>query len=728
MKYDAQTLSTDSSRPGFSDDIATDMVANSNAVFVTGRSRGFQSGDDYATVAYNAITGAQMWATREDQSDFDVPNAIALSPDGRSVYVTGETEVDGKSREYYTVAYDAATGVQRWQVIENGSIKIDWARDVEVSPDGTLVIVTGDSQIPISPLNAQFDAVTVAYRASDGTQVWKQNYNGPTNSFDFGRALAVMEGTVFLSSASRTSTGSSSHLDYATVAYNIETGVQRWASRFGTPQADEPFDIVVDPGGSQVYVTGESDSDILTVAHNAVTGAQAWVDRFSSPDPNPTTSTRGGGRAITTSPSGDSIYVTGDTYVIDDLNITTLAYSRTGTLLKSAVFPSTTGNDFARDVVAARSGSEERVFVTGERENPSTGRDIILIAYDDKLQQRFVRERGADRNDQAASVAVDSLNALTTVFSTGSDDAPATNFDFDTAAFDASVIAPTPSGSPSTTPSTTPSNSPSGSTSPSVSPSNSTSPSATASTLTSPSGSPSTSMTPSATPTGSGGGGSSPSTSPSPSGSVSPTPSTSTTPSPTPTPSPPSPECDDGIDNDGDGRIDFSGDDGCESPTDDSEFSPDPVPTSCAEVAPGDRIERPGDGLVIGGTAGDDRLSGTRADDLICGFGGDDFIRGRGGNDFITGGSGGDVLRGGSSDDILKGGAGADLILGNPGSDEIFGGRGADEMRGATGSDVLKGGRGADALFGGRGPDILNGGPGRNRCFGGPGRNDLTNC
>ena len=57
--------------------------------------------DDYATIAYDAATGADLWVNR-----YTAPNSfaysIAVSPDGSKVFATGRSKGD-----YITVAYAA---------------------------------------------------------------------------------------------------------------------------------------------------------------------------------------------------------------------------------------------------------------------------------------------------------------------------------------------------------------------------------------------------------------------------------------------------------------------------------------------------------------------------------------------------------------------------------------------------------------------------------------------
>jgi outer membrane protein assembly factor BamB len=80
------------------------------AVFVTGTSFAGTSGstslEDYATVGYNAVTGARLWASRyhgpAGQSD---ASALAVSPDGTKVFVSGTTVAGTSRRDYATVAY-----------------------------------------------------------------------------------------------------------------------------------------------------------------------------------------------------------------------------------------------------------------------------------------------------------------------------------------------------------------------------------------------------------------------------------------------------------------------------------------------------------------------------------------------------------------------------------------------------------------------------------------------
>lgn len=44
----------------------------------------------------------------------DVARAVTVSPDGQMVFVTGITDVSTSSANYATVAYNAATGAKAW--------------------------------------------------------------------------------------------------------------------------------------------------------------------------------------------------------------------------------------------------------------------------------------------------------------------------------------------------------------------------------------------------------------------------------------------------------------------------------------------------------------------------------------------------------------------------------------------------------------------------------------
>ncbi|WP_309678210.1 peroxidase family protein, partial [Polaromonas sp.] len=129
-----------------------------------------------------------------------------------------------------------------------------------------------------------------------------------------------------------------------------------------------------------------------------------------------------------------------------------------------------------------------------------------------------------------------------------------------------------------------------------------------------------------------------------------------------------------------------------------------------------------GNTMVLGGTAGDDRLiAGQADDDTVWGDGGNDYLDGGNGNDFIYGGTGNDtvtdsagndVIHGDAGDDNLDGGIGDDIILGGDGNDFINGGLGLDVLSGGLGNDIILGGEDADEITGNEGDDWIEGGAG----------------
>jgi WD40 repeat protein len=184
------------------------------------------------------------------------------------VFVTGESVGATSNHDYATVAYDASTGAKLWVSRYNGlGNSSDFATALAVSPDGTDVFVTGYSDVSIG----NYDYATVAYDASSGARLWSRSYTRPGN--DVANALGVSpDGSeVFVTGGSE---GSTTYADYATVAYDASTGAKLWSKRYAHVGNDIATALGVSPDGSQVFVTGQSDGstsgvDQATVAYGS---------------------------------------------------------------------------------------------------------------------------------------------------------------------------------------------------------------------------------------------------------------------------------------------------------------------------------------------------------------------------------------------------------------------------------------------------------------------------
>jgi WD40 repeat protein len=288
---------------------------DSKAVFVTGTSLSATAGEDYATVAYNAATGARLWAARYNGFRGNYAHAVAVSPNGKTVFVTGASIGTNNGYDYATVAYSAATGAQLWVNRYNGASNGErGANSVAVSPSGKTVFVTGSSY---GGSTANYDYATVAYSAATGAQLWVKRYDGPGSGDDQAYSVAVSPsgGTVFVTGYTD-ATSTSAGYDYTTIAYNAATGARLWLARYNGPAnfTDEAYSVAVRPGGGTVYVTGESAGtddgwDYATVAYNATTGAQLWVKRYDGAGL--------GAKAfsVAVSPTAGTVFVTG--YSVD---------------------------------------------------------------------------------------------------------------------------------------------------------------------------------------------------------------------------------------------------------------------------------------------------------------------------------------------------------------------------------------------------------------------------
>jgi hypothetical protein len=429
--------------PNHSFDAATAAVASPDGrvVFVTGSSAGTNATDDYATVAYNSATGAQLWVSRYNGpgGQTDIPFAIGISPDGSTLYVTGESIGAGSSSfDYATIAYDAQTGAQKWLRRYNGAgNSLDVAKSLAVSPDGSNVYVTGYSGGP-----GRYDYVTIAYNAETGAQRWVSRYNGRAGGNDQGRAVAVSPDglTVYVTGRSQ---GRTSGYDIATIAYSAATGAQRWVSRYNGPANLNDFGtaLAVSPGGGVVYLTGGVGAPgrqlgFVTIAYNSSSGRALWTSR-----------TRGWsiindvGSSVGVTPDGRTIVVAN--YTIGTTARTayaTTAYNAsTGAARWSRRYAGPAGNNDNLPAALGISPDGSTVYVTGTSDSPTSERDYATVAYRTATgaQLWVSRFTGLGNSfDQANALAVNPNGNA--VYITGFSEVSLTSGDFATVAYRAS--------------------------------------------------------------------------------------------------------------------------------------------------------------------------------------------------------------------------------------------------------------------------------------------------
>jgi WD40 repeat protein len=388
VAYDAATgaelWASQYSSPGSTYDAASAIAASPDGttVFVAGLAIGPGVKAGYATIAYDSATGAELWERSYSGSrHYAGATALALSPDGRTVFVTGSSG-HGRWAEFATIAYSAATGKELWIRTYNASgRRFNVPVAIGASPGGHVLIVTGSGYR--GGTGTAFE--TVAYNAASGRQIWAQRYNHPLKGNDEAHSLVISPttGTVYVTGASSpTSTGL--HTRYVTIAYDIATGRTRWVSSYRRARhgVNSASSVAVDPGGQKVYVTGVSQgatskADYATIAYSAASGKQLWVRRYNGP---------GNGRDIpirvAVSPDGSRVYVTGSSMGAgSNYDYATIAYGAvSGHQLWVSRYNAADGEDLPRAMTV---GPNDVVYVTGISAQDQSGDtyDMTTIAY-----------------------------------------------------------------------------------------------------------------------------------------------------------------------------------------------------------------------------------------------------------------------------------------------------------------------------------------------------------
>lgn len=243
--------------------------------------------DGGVTVAYSASTGTVLWTQANSGTE-----AVTVAPNGSAVFVlAGQSEV---------TAYDPTTGAVLWTVATGFS-----AEALAVSPDGGTLFLTGNATS--SP--GHWHSRTAALNAATGAQLWATSFRrGPYIGEGTAVAVSPDGSTVFVSGFTF---GPTAYRGWGTVAYNASTGAQLWVVHFVHRTQDiGGLAIATSPDGSQVFVAGITTAksgagEMGTAAYDAATGALLWIGNYNPPGFS------GIGRSIAVSPDGSKVFTTG---------------------------------------------------------------------------------------------------------------------------------------------------------------------------------------------------------------------------------------------------------------------------------------------------------------------------------------------------------------------------------------------------------------------------------
>ncbi|GEM_PF-2090235 len=340
------------------------------------------------TLALDASNGTIAWNATVPANSFGY--ALAVSPDGTRVYTTGE-----RSDNYVTVAYDSANGNPVWSTSYDGEggtapqyypRAYDSAFSIATSSDGGAIYVTGISASAPGPM----EYATLAYDAATGAQRWLARYHGqdaqgaPTDSEAYSLVSSPINRAVYVLGSA------------GAVAYDSLTGEMRWANQATatcpvlTPRGVLRECVVkLSPDGTRLF----AGTPETVAAYDTATGSTLWALPIHVSDGSPTGAVYPTPQSdfyqsdITLSPDGSRVYLTdsgGHDVVTDGRfggHYETFSLNATN---GHPVWRVVAGNGFQQVWMVTAAPDGAHVFVTGESYGNSMGA-IMTVAYNTNL-------------------------------------------------------------------------------------------------------------------------------------------------------------------------------------------------------------------------------------------------------------------------------------------------------------------------------------------------------
>jgi len=339
-------------------------------VYVTGRSRGIGTGDDYATIKYSP-EGIEQWVQRYNAGTGDDIAEKLILDDSGNVYVTGESQVSlGGSYDIATIKYNSS-GVLQWVKRYDRSGGDDFGWDIALDQNNN-VCVTGFA----SDIITGADIVTLKYD-NLGNQQWVSIYSGETDNSDEARSIAI--DTLNNIYVTGYSWGNGTGPNYITIKYD-PTGNEQWVRTYnGIGNSWDWATSIATDNFNNVYISGfisvlnPLSSDIATIKYDS-SGVEQWVKTYNGP---------GNGNDFANSLNLDNlgnIYVAGSSYDSASLSdFVTIQYNPEGTQQWVQVYNGL--RDSTDQAFSIAVDNEYNVFVTGTSVGVGSLNDIVTIKY-----------------------------------------------------------------------------------------------------------------------------------------------------------------------------------------------------------------------------------------------------------------------------------------------------------------------------------------------------------
>ncbi|MCH8331058.1 MAG: SBBP repeat-containing protein [Bacteroidetes bacterium] len=235
-------------------DRGREVVATSNAIYVTGSSYDTSSREGVMTLKYDN-SGNLVWDKRYvgDSTQKDIGKFIRIDNNG-DIIIVGESTISFSDRDFLTIKYDDL-GNEEWVTTYNGpDSAIDIPNDV-VLDDWNNIIVTGELQETFFLK----DIGVVKYDPT-GNESWVYTYNHPDSvATGSGKALTVDGlGNIYVAGEH-----TDSITNHDVIAIKLDSnGNQQWImEQSGSEVAsDKVYDVVIDSLSNLTIFAGLKDS------------------------------------------------------------------------------------------------------------------------------------------------------------------------------------------------------------------------------------------------------------------------------------------------------------------------------------------------------------------------------------------------------------------------------------------------------------------------------------